>query len=137
MSTAAVPPEALADELEPAIAPSKEKREGGWVRYTLLSLGALIFLFPFYYMVVGSFQTEADKSVRGIFPEAGNITVNNYVEINQSIDAAQGLLNSTVFTIGVLLCTLVFGLLAGWSLAQLEFRGRTTVLKGMLLMLVV
>ena len=81
MSTAAVPPEAMADQLEPAIAPSKEKREGGWVRYTLLGIGAIIFLFPFYYMVVGSFQTKADKSVRGIFPEAGNVTVNNYVQI--------------------------------------------------------
>jgi len=137
MSTAAVPPEAMADQLEPAIAPSKEKREGGWVRYTLLSLGALIFLFPFYYMVVGSFQTKADKSPRGIFPEAGNITVNNYVQINESIDISRGLLNSTVFTIGVLLCTLVFGLLAGWSLALLEFRGKSSVFSGMLLLLVV
>lgn len=137
MSTAAVPPDAMADLAEPAIAPSEEPSEGSWLRYTLLGLGALIFLFPFYYMVVGSLQTEADKSVRGAFPEAGNITLNNYKEINQSIDAVQGLLNSTVFTIGVLLCTLVFGLLAGWSLAVLEFRGRTSVLNGMLLLLVV
>src|SRR6187402_3143431 len=137
MSTAAVPPEAMADQLEPAMAPSKEKREGGWVRYTLLSLGALIFLFPFYYMVVGSFQTKADKSPRGIFPEAGNVTVNNYVQINESIDISRGLFNSTVFTIGVLLCTLVFGLLAGWSLALLEFRGKSSVFSGMLLLLVV
>ncbi len=100
-------------------------------------MGALIFLFPFYYMVVGSFQTKADKSVRGIFPEAGNVTVNNYVQINESINIPQGLLNSTVFTIGVLLCTLVFGLLAGWSLALLEFRGKSSVFSGMLLLLVV
>ena len=120
-----------------AVAPSVEKRQGGWVRYTLLGLGALIFLFPFYYMVVGSFQTEADKSVRGILPEAGNVTINNYVQINESIDAGRGLLNSTVFTIGVLLCTLVFGLLAGWSLAQLEFRGKNSVFSAMLLLLVV
>lgn len=137
MSTAAVPPDAYADAAQEAVAPSKEPREGGWLRYVLLSIGALIFLFPFYYMVVGSFQTEADKSVRGIFPEAGNVTFNNYVEINNSIDAAQGLLNSTIFTIGVLLCTLVLGLLAGWSLAVLEFRGRNTVFNGMLLLLVV
>lgn len=135
MSMTAVPPDALTPET--AVPPSQEKRQGGWVRYTLLSLGALIFLFPFYYMVVGSFQTKADKTPRGILPEAGNVTFNNYIQINQSIDVSQGLLNSTVFTIGVLLCTLVFGLLAGWSLALLEFRGRATVFNGMLLLLVV
>ena len=42
-----------------------------------------------------------------------------------------------MFTIGVLLCTLVFGLLAGWSLALLEFRGKSSVFNGMLLLLVV
>ena len=42
-----------------------------------------------------------------------------------------------MFTIGVLLCTLVFGLLAGWSLALLEFRGKGSVFSGMLLLLVV
>jgi multiple sugar transport system permease protein len=127
----APPPEAI-------ITPSSDKQyEGGWWRYGLLGIGALIFLFPFYYMVVGSFQTKADKSVRGILPEAGNVTVNNYIQINESINIPQGLLNSTVFTIGVLLCTLIFGLLAGWSLALLEFRGKSSVFNGMLLLLVV
>jgi len=47
------------------------------------------------------------------------------------------LLNSGIFTGGVVLCTLVFGMLAGYALAMLHFRGRGTIFSSMLLLLVV
>jgi len=94
------------------------------LRSVVLALGALVFLFPFYYMVVGSLQTEPDPTVAGAFPNPGNLTGENYVQINERINLAQGLLNSGIFTGGVLLGTLVFGLLAGYALAQLQWRGR-------------
>ncbi len=123
---------------QPTITVDKPKKpKSQWLRFTLLTLGAVIFLFPFYYMVVGSFQAVADKTVRGMFPEAGNVTTVNYTEINEAINVPQGLLNSTIFAIGVLLGTIVFGLLAGWALAVIEFRGRGTMLSGMLLLLIV
>jgi ABC-type glycerol-3-phosphate transport system permease component len=111
------------------------KRQPG--RFLLLCFGALMFLFPFYYMVIGSFQEEADKSLRGMLPDPSNMTLNNYSQINTSIDATRGLLNSAIFTGGVLLGTLVFGLLAGWALAQMEFRGKATIFSAMLLVLIV
>ena len=118
-----------------AAAPKKKKSQ--WLRFTLFTIGAVIFLFPFYYMVVGSFQAVSDKTVRGIFPEAGNVTTVNYTEINEAINVPQGLLNSTIFAVGVLMGTLVFGLLAGWALAVMEFRGRGTMMSAMLLLLIV
>lgn len=111
------------------------KRQPG--RFLLLCLGAIMFLFPFYYMVIGSFQEEADKSLRGMIPDPSNLTLNNYSQINTSIAATRGLLNSAIFTGGVLLGTLVFGLLAGWALAQMEFRGKATIFSAMLLVLIV
>jgi len=107
------------------------------VRVLVLSLGAILFIFPFYYMVIGSFQAMADKSFGGIFPHPDNMTVTNYKEINDAINAPRALLNSTIFTIGVLLFTIVFGLLAGYALAVMHFRGRSTVLSFVLLVLVV
>src|SRR4029450_4334116 len=47
------------------------------------------------------------------------------------------LLNSGIFTGGGLLSTLVLGLLAGYALARLEFRGRGAVFSAMLLILIV
>jgi multiple sugar transport system permease protein len=90
----------------------------------VLLFGAVMFVFPFYYMVVGSLQTEPDPSVAGAFPQPGNLTVENYVAINERINLGTGLLSSGIFTGGVLLCTVVFGVLAGYALSVLQWRGR-------------
>lgn len=92
--------------------------------YVVLSLGALAFLFPFWYMVVGSLQADVDPTPAGAFPDPANLTGQNYVAINERINLAQGLLNSGIFTGGVLLGTVVFGVLAGYALAVLQWRGR-------------
>ncbi|WP_235928907.1 carbohydrate ABC transporter permease [Marisediminicola senii] len=94
------------------------------LRGTVLAIGALVFLFPFYYMVIGSLQTEPDPTVAGAFPNPGNLTGENYVAINERINLFQGLVNSGIFTGGVLIGTMVFGLLVGYALAQLQWRGR-------------
>lgn len=94
------------------------------LRGVVLAIGALAFLFPFYYMVIGSLQTKPDPSVVGAFPNIANITGENYVQINERINLFQGLLNSGIFTGGVLIGTMVFGLLAGYALAVLQWRGR-------------
>ena len=94
------------------------------LRGIVLGIGALAFLFPFYYMVIGSLQTAPDATVAGAFPNPANITGENYVNINSRINLATGLVNSGLFTGGVLLCTLVFGILVGYALAVLQWRGR-------------
>ena len=94
------------------------------LRGVVLGIGALAFLFPFYYMVIGSLQAKPDATVVGAFPNAGNLTGQNYVQINDRISLFQGLLNSGIFTGGVLIGTMVFGLLAGYALAVLQWRGR-------------
>lgn len=105
--------------------------------YVALSLGALAFLFPFYYMVVGSLQTDVDSTPAGAFPNPANLTVDNYVAINDRINLFQGLANSGIFTGGVLLGTVVFGVLAGYALAVLRWRGRGAVFSLALLVQVI
>ena len=95
-------------------------------------LGAVVFLFPFYYMLVGSFQAKSDTSVGGAFP-IGGWTLNNYREINARVDLLGSLVNSGIFTGGVILGTVVLGVLAGYALARLHFRGRGTLFAAMLL----
>jgi multiple sugar transport system permease protein len=101
-----------------------------------LAFGALLFLFPFYYMVIGSLQKEVDTTVAGAFP-TGGFTLNNYIQINSRIDLVQSLINSAVFTGGVLLGTVFFGVLAGYALARLHFRGRGTLFAVMLLVQII
>src|SRR5687767_11699580 len=105
--------------------------------YVVLGIGALVFLFPFYYMVVGSLQREPDTSLAGAFPNPSNITLQNYVDINGRIGLVQGLANSGIFAMGVILCTLIFGILAGYALSVLQWRGRGTTFAILLLVQIV
>src|SRR3954469_3318025 len=106
-------------------------------RFVALLAGAFVFLFPFYYMLIGSLQSEPDPSVKGAFPNPSNLTGHNYAEINGAIHLGKSLLNSGIFTGGVILGTLVFGVLAGYALARLQFRGRFLVFNLMLLIQVI
>jgi multiple sugar transport system permease protein len=112
---------------------TEKRRSLGWGSFVLLAVGAFVFLFPFYYMFIGSLQTSPDTSVAGAFPNPGNLTGSNYTNINNSINLLTGLVNSGIFTGGVILCTVVFGLLVGYALAQMHFRGRGVVFGMMLL----
>jgi multiple sugar transport system permease protein len=103
---------------------------------TALFVGAFVFLFPFYYMVIGSLQKKPDTTVAGAFPSHG-LTLHNYGQINSRVDLLQSLFNSVVFTGGVLLGTVVFGVLAGYALARLHFRGRGTLFAVMLLVQII
>jgi multiple sugar transport system permease protein len=108
-----------------------------WWRLAVLLIGALVFVFPFYYMIVGSLQKQSNTSLSGVLPQPGNITLHNYGEINAALNLGRTLINSGIFTGGVLLATVVFGVLAGYALAQLRFRGRGLLFVMMLLLLMV
>ena len=96
-------------------------------------VGAFTFVFPFYYMFIGSLQTDPDPGVGGAVPRPGNITGANYSAIDEAIDLVGSLKNSAIITIGVLLCTIFFGLLAGYAMAVLHFRGRGVTFASVLL----
>ncbi|MFG2539548.1 carbohydrate ABC transporter permease [Streptomyces sp. NPDC048511] len=111
---------------------ARSRRSGGTaVKYAVLSLGAVAFLFPFYYMIVGSLRKTTTGDLSSAVPSG--LTGGSYTAVNGAISLGRSLLNSGVMTIGVLLCTLVFGVLAGYALAQLHFRGRGTVFASLLL----
>ncbi|MFB4421097.1 carbohydrate ABC transporter permease [Streptomyces sp. QL37] len=110
----------------------RTRRSGGKAgRYVLLSLGAVAFLFPFYYMVVGSLRRTTAGDLSAAVPTG--LTGGNYTAVNSAISLGRSLLNSGIMTIGVLICTLVFGVLAGYALAQLRFPGKGAVFAVLLL----
>jgi multiple sugar transport system permease protein len=123
----------------PRRAETPDRGERGWqrwVRLIPLVIGALVFVFPFYYMVVSALQKEPNPDISGAFPNPAKLSLDNLVAINNAINLPRTLLNSSLFTGGVLLATLVLGVLAGYALAQLHFRGRQVVFYTMILLLV-
>ena len=112
-------------------------RGGVWLRGVVLGVGAVLFLFPFYYMVIGSLQREPNQSLAGLLPDPANLTIANYFDINARVNLLQGIANSGIFAAGVIIGTAVFGSIAGYALAVLEWRGRGAVFALALLVQVV
>ncbi|MGH3377378.1 MAG: carbohydrate ABC transporter permease [Actinoallomurus sp.] len=108
-----------------------------YVRLAALIVGAVAFLFPFYYMFIGSLQTHLNSSPSGALPNPDNLSLQNYRNIDHAVDLVRALINSGIFTGGVILGTVVFGSLAGYALAQLHFRGRGVLFAALLLVQVV
>ena len=117
------------------MAQASRQRGGTVMRHLVLYLGAALFLFPFYYMLVGSLKKDPETSLRGLLPTG--LTLDNYSQINGRVDLLQSLLNSGIFTGGVILGTLVLGVLAGYALARLHFRGQGALFAVMLLVQII
>ena len=135
MATEALPKRTAAVSQAEVRPEPRRKRRG--LRMAALFAGAVLFVFPFYYMLIGSLQAEPNTDLSGIVPNPGNFTLHNYKEIDGAINLGRTLINSGIFTGGVLLCTVVFGLLAGYALAVLQFRGKGAVFAGVMLVLVI
>lgn len=131
---------AIDEKTPPAVVPTRKldgsRKPRRWLSATVLVVGALVFLFPFYYMVIGSLQAEPDTSLSGAFP-TGGLTFDNYGAINDRVNLFRSLVNSGIFTGGVILGTVVFGVLAGYAMARLHFRGQGTLFAVMLLVQII
>lgn len=98
-------------------------RRSALALYGILALAALVFVFPFWFMAIGAFQEDPTTSPADLIP-SGGWTLQNFTDINSRIDLLGALGNSLVFTLGVLAGTLTFGLVAGYALSRLHWRGR-------------
>ena len=136
MAVEALPAEIAAASDEPRRAAPVSSR-GRKIRLAVLFLGAFVFLFPFYYMIIGSLQADPDTGLAGALPNPSNLTLDNYQQINEQLSLPRALFNSGVFTGAVIFGTVIFGLLAGYALAVLSFRGKGTVFASLLLVQVV
>ena len=92
------------------------------LRYAILAIAALSFIYPFYWMIAASLTPEARIGETGGLPPA--LTLDNYTGMIAKIPIWRALINSTfvagLSTLGVL----IFGAMTGYALAKLRFRGR-------------
>src|SRR3984893_10040154 len=105
MTTTAVSDRIRVGSVRAAATHRRQFPTGRVVQFGVLLIGALLFLFPFYYMVVGALQREPNTDISGAFPNPANLTLDNLISIHQSINLGRTLLNSGIFTGGVLACT--------------------------------
>lgn len=95
------------------------------VIYALLSLWALMVLFPFYWMVLTSLKSYGSYNAERI-PKFFTLspTLQNYADAFTSVNLAQYLLNTLIFTLATTAIMLAVSTLAAFAFARLEFRGK-------------
>ncbi len=93
--------------------------------YVLLTLWALIVLFPFYWMILtsvksyGSYNAEYIPSFFTLSP-----TLQNYVDAFTTVSLGKYLLNTFLFTVVTTALMVVVSTLAAFAFARLEFKGK-------------
>ena len=95
------------------------------VTYILLSLWALIVLFPFYWMILTSVKSYNSYNSEYI-PKfyATNPTFKNYADAFTTVPLARYFANSVIFTLITTAVMLIVTILAAFAFARLEFKGK-------------
>ncbi len=96
--------------------------------YLLLSVWALIVLFPFYWMLLSSVKSYS--AYNGEFVPKFftlNPTLQNYVDAFSAVPLGRYFFNTFVFTVITTALMLVVIVLAAYAFARLNFRGKNLV----------
>jgi multiple sugar transport system permease protein len=115
------------------------RKIGHWIKkgclYAVLVAGAVMFIFPFYWMVLASLKTPDEVFRLDLIPS--RITWDSYRYMFERIPVWKGLFNSFVYAGSVTLITLIFTSMAGYALARLKFRGRDVLFSIVLLTMMI
>ncbi|MBO4477922.1 MAG: carbohydrate ABC transporter permease [Lachnospiraceae bacterium] len=118
----------MAEETKKKSSGRGKERAAAIARYTLLSIWALIVLFPFYWMVLTSFKSYASYNSEYV-PRfvATDPTVQNYKSAFTEVPLARYFTNTFLFTIITTALMLVVIILAAYAFSRLKFRGKNAV----------
>jgi len=95
------------------------------ITYTLLTLWAILVLFPFYWMILSSLKSYSAYNSEYI-PQFITLspTLQNYADAFTAVPLADYFLNTVIFTVVTTGCMLVVTVLAAFAFSRLQFRGR-------------
>ncbi len=96
--------------------------------YTLLTLWAIMVLFPFYWMVLSSIKSYSAYNSEYI-PQLFTLapTLENYVSAFTAVPLGRYFANTLLFTLCTTALMLAVSILAAFAFARLEFRGKNLV----------
>ena len=112
------------------------------LKYILMIVLAVFFLFPVVFMIISSikqdeFQVITDMSSLRAFVPIGDLGLQNYVDVFQSLSFAQQFFNSVlVMVLTVLLGVLVNSMVA-YALARLRFKGKNVLLSIIIALIII
>jgi multiple sugar transport system permease protein len=111
-----------------------ERRWALWSAYASLSVAALIFLAPPFYMLITSFKTSGEiANMSGNPWIVREPTLENYWAILENPLFLKFFINSAIVTTCVVALTMVISVLAAFALARMRFWGSQVLATGVFL----
>ena len=92
--------------------------------YLVLLVGAVISIFPFYWLVTGSLKTPADLLRRTFSFVPGDLTLDGYRLLWETMDVPRALMNSTVVAVLEVGLNICFSGLVAYALAKMRIPGK-------------
>lgn len=93
--------------------------------YIILLLGALMFIYPFLWMVSASLAPENEISEISFLPSI--FTLKSYTLMFQKIPIGRAFINSIIVSLSVTVGVLILSSMVGYALSRLQFRGRDLI----------
>lgn len=93
--------------------------------YLALVLGAVVFAYPFLWMVAGSVKPELEISGLELLPST--FTLHSYEQVVTKIPIVRAFLNSLIVSCLTTVSVVLFGSMVGYALAKLRFIGNTVL----------
>jgi arabinogalactan oligomer/maltooligosaccharide transport system permease protein len=103
--------------------------------YSVLSLLAVIWVFPIFLLISISFRTSDGPILRSILPD--QFTLNNYLRLftdNQLFDFGRWYANTLVVAIFTMILSTLFVLMVAYALSRLRFKARRPLMNIILIL---
>ena len=96
--------------------------------YGLLTIGAVIALLPFAWVLFGAFKTQAEiMSAPGAWLPRSFANLDNFVTLFSERRFGRYMINSLIVSAATVITNVLFATMAGYALAKLEFPGQKMV----------
>jgi len=130
------------EKTSPVITYLVRKRIKTGLKYALLILLAVFFLFPVVFMIISSIkenelQVIMDMSSLRAFIPVGQLGVQNYSDVFTSLNFGQQFYNSLLIMILTVLAGLLVNSMIAYALARLRFRGQNILLSIIIALIII
>ncbi|MBR2782237.1 MAG: carbohydrate ABC transporter permease [Oscillospiraceae bacterium] len=124
------------DRIEKRTRQSAAVRKG--IIYFLLTIWALIVLFPFYWMVLTSIKSYGAYNSEYI-PQFFTLspTAQNYRDAFTTVSLGRYFANTLFFTLATTACMLLVTVLSAYAFARLDFKGKNLLFTGFLALMMI
>jgi multiple sugar transport system permease protein len=109
-------------------APPGRRRAGTWWVYLLLTLGIVLMVGPFLWMLLGSLKSQAEFLVTTPTFLPKDASLDNYDRLFSKLDFPRFFFNSSVVALVVTIGNILFCPMLGYALAKLQWRGKRLIM---------